>query len=88
MMAVIDQLEIIDGYFEDNRFIMRGIAGVAVEGKYKADGLYSLVRLIHDDEPFSFTIDKERTVFVPVEFNVKLKRELNMIANELKKGDH
>lgn len=35
---------------------MRGIAGQAMIGAYKADGLCSLARLIHDDEKFSFTI--------------------------------
>ena len=65
---------------------MRGIAGHAMIGTYRAEGLYSLARLIHDDEAFSFTIDKERTIFVPVELNVKLKKELNMIADELEKG--
>lgn len=82
-MAVIDQLEIIDGYFEDNKFIMRGIAGHAMIGTYKAEGMRSLARLIQDSEPFSFTIDKERTIFVPVELNLQLKKELNMIADEL-----
>jgi hypothetical protein len=64
-------------------FIMRGIVGYAMYGRYKAEGLRSMARLIHDNEPFSFTIDKERTVYVPVETNKKLKDELNMIADEL-----
>lgn len=82
-MSTIDNLKLIDGYFDGNRFIMRGISGHAIVGTYKAEGLRSLARLIHDDEPFSFTIDKEKFVRVPVDLNVQLKKELNMIADEL-----
>lgn len=63
-------------------FIM-GIGGNAVQGIYRAEGLSSLARLIHDDEPFSFIIDKERTIHVPVELNKQIKKELNLIADEL-----
>jgi hypothetical protein len=80
---MIDELKIIDGYFEADRFIMRGIAGHAIYGAYKAEGLRSLARLIHDDEPFSFSIDKDRTIFVPFELNKQIIKELNMIADEL-----
>lgn len=82
-MATIDELTLIDGYFDGDRFIMRGIGGNAVEGFYKAEGLYSLARIIHDNEPFSFIIDKDRTLFVPVELNKQLKKELFLIAEEL-----
>lgn len=82
-MSVTDNLEIIDGYFVDGRFIMRGIAGHAVVGTYKANGLRSMARLIQEGEQLNFTIDKERTIFVPVEKNGQLKRELFMIADEL-----
>lgn len=82
-MAVIDELEVIDGIFEDDRFIMRGIAGHAVYGFYKAEGLASMARLIHDDTPFSLTIDKERTISIPIELNKRIIKELFMIAEEL-----
>lgn len=82
-MSAIDELKVIDGYFEDERFVMRGIAGFAVYGTYKADGLRSMARLIHDDEPFSLTIDKDRVIHIPVEQNKQIKKELNMIATEL-----
>lgn len=78
-MSEIDHLEVIDGYFEDDHFIMRGIAGHAMIGTYKADGIRSLARVIHDDEPFSFTIDKNKLIRVPVEANVRIKYELNLI---------
>jgi len=86
-MDVIDQLEVIDGYFDGDRFIMRGLGGNAVEGVYRAEGLSSLVRLIHDNESFSLTIDKDRTLFVPVELNKKIKKELNLIADELERRE-
>jgi hypothetical protein len=82
-MSVIDQLQVIDGYFEDDVFYMRGIAGYAVEGRYKAKGLRSMARLIDENEPFSFIIDKETMVHVPLELNARIKKELNMIADEL-----
>jgi hypothetical protein len=44
--------------------------------------LRSLARLIHDDEPLNL-FDEERTIFVPVEKNVQLKKELLMIADKL-----
>lgn len=62
---------------------MRGIAGHAMNGTYKAEGLASMASLIHGDSPFSFTVDKERTIFVPVELNKRLIQELFMIAREL-----
>lgn len=75
-------LEIIDGYFDGDRFVIKSIAGFAVNGVYKANGLRSLARLIHDNEPLNL-FDRERTIFVPVEQNAQLKRELLAIANKL-----
>ncbi|WP_338754874.1 hypothetical protein [Bacillus sp. FJAT-52991] len=83
---MIDELKIIDGFFDGERFIMRGMAGFAVYGTYKADGLRSLARLIHDDESFSLTIDKDRAIHIPVEQNEQIKMELNMIADELERA--
>ncbi|MBW9219802.1 hypothetical protein CI793_12320 [Anoxybacillus ayderensis] len=83
MSDILDQLEVIDGYFDDNVFYMRGIGGYAIEGRYKAKGLRSLARLIDENEPFSFIVDKETIVHVPVELNKRIKQELNMIADEL-----
>ncbi|MEK4886438.1 hypothetical protein NST81_17535 [Bacillus sp. FSL W8-0223] len=81
-MSFIDNLEIIDGYIDEDRFFIKSIAGFVVNGFYKADGLRSLARLIHDDEPLNL-FDEERTIFVPVEKNVQLKKELLMIADKL-----
>jgi hypothetical protein len=75
-------LEIIDGYFDGDRFVIKSIAGFAVNDVYKANGLRSLARLIHDNEPLNL-FDRERTIFVPVEQNAQLKRELLAIANKL-----
>lgn len=82
-MALIDELEVIDGYFQDNRFIMRGIGGHAVYGKYKSEGLRSMARLINNKVPLTIVIDKEREIFIPVKFNERLKQELYWIAEEL-----
>ncbi|MFS0662371.1 hypothetical protein AB1L07_26405 [Niallia alba] len=86
-MAIIDDLKVIDGYFEENRFIMRGIAGYSLQGTYKAEGLLSLSRLIHDDEPFKFIIDNDKFVSVPVELNKELRKELRIIADEIQKKE-
>lgn len=80
---MMDELKIIDGFFDGERFVMRGIAGFAVVGTYKAAGLRSLARLIHDNEPFSLTIDKDRVIHIPMQQNKQIKKELNMIADEL-----
>ncbi|MGM7637605.1 hypothetical protein [Bacillus sp. Hm123] len=82
---MIDELKVIDGFFDGERFVMRGIAGFAVYGTYKADGLRSMARLIHDDGPFSLTIDKDRVIHIPVQQNKQIKKELNMIADELER---
>jgi hypothetical protein len=83
-MSIMDQLKVIDGYFDDNAFHMRGIGGLALkEGRFKANGLRSMARLIHENEPFSFTIDKETIVHVPIELNKRIKQELFMIADWL-----
>ena len=82
-MDLFDELKIIDGVLGDDKFIMRGIAGYAVYGSYKAEGLRSMARLIHDNEPFSLTIDKDKFIRVPVEANKQIKYELNLIADEL-----
>lgn len=79
----VDQLNLIDGYFEGKRFIMRGILGYAVSGVFNAEGLLSLVRLIHDDELVNFIMDDGISIPVPVELNVNLKKELIMIAEAL-----
>lgn len=77
------ELNVLDGWIEDDRFIMRGIGKNTVYGKYKAEGLRSLARLIHENEPFSFTIDKDKVIHVPVELNRQIIAELNAIADEL-----
>lgn len=84
-MAVIDKLQVIDGYFENDRFIMRGIAGNAIYGAYKTDGLRSMARLI-GDTPITLTIDKDRYIRVPIEANARIKYELNLIADESENG--
>lgn len=84
-MATLDELKLVEGYFDGDRFIMRGIGGNLLQGVYKAEGLTSIARLIHDNEPFSFTVGKESTLFVPVELNKQIKKELLLIARELER---
>lgn len=49
-MSIIDQLQIVEGYFDGNRFRLRGIAGYAVDAVYAAEGLRSMARLIQANE--------------------------------------
>ena len=81
----MDELMLVEGYFEGDRFIMKGIGGNALQGVYKADGLTAMASLIHDNEPFSFTIGSDRVLFVPVESNKQIKKELLLIARELER---
>jgi len=85
---MIEELKVIDSYCDEDTFIMCGIAGHAIRGTYKSDGLLLLVGLIHENEPFSIRIDQERTFFVPVELNKQIKKELSMIAAELERGSN
>lgn len=80
---MIDELKIIDGFFDSERFVMWGIAGFTVVGTYEADGLRSIARLIHDNEPFSLMINKDRVIHIPMSQNKQVKKELNKIADEL-----
>ena len=80
---MMDRLQVIDGYFSDNAFYMRSMAGFPLEGRFKAAGLRSLARLIDENEPFSFTLGSNTMIHVPVELNRQLKNELFMIAERL-----
>lgn len=82
-MSVNDQFKIIVGNFVGDAFYMRSIAGFMLEGRFKAAGLRSIARLIDEDEPFSFIIDKKTTVHVPIELNKQIKQELFAIADKL-----
>ena len=76
------ELRVIDGYFEQDRFIMKGINGHAVEGKHRATGLRSMARLIGSC-PITLMIDKNNKIHLPIDLNDRYKFELNMIADEL-----
>lgn len=78
---MIDNLKVIDGYFDGERFIARGIAGHAITGAYKADGLRTWARLIDKGEGFHLTIDKERSVYIAPEQADTLRQELHLIAD-------
>jgi|UniRef100_C5DB28 hypothetical protein len=82
-MSAMEWLKVIDGYFGDNAFYMRSIAGFPLEGRFKATGLRSLARLIDENEPFSFIMGSNTMIHVPVELNRQLKQELFMIAEKL-----
>ncbi|ARP44490.1 hypothetical protein AB4J90_18925 [Geobacillus thermodenitrificans] len=77
------RLQVIDGYFDDNTFYMRSIAGFPLEGRFKAAGLRSLARLIDENEPFSFIMGQNTMIHVPVVLNRQLKQELFMIVEKL-----
>ncbi|MGG2972198.1 hypothetical protein [Geobacillus stearothermophilus] len=77
------RLQVINGYFDDNAFYMRSIAGFPLEGRFKAAGLRSLARLIDETEPFSFIMGPNTMIHVPVELNRQLKQELFMIVEKL-----
>lgn len=83
---MIEGLEVLDGYVQGERFILRGILGHAVYGKYKADGLRSMARLINN-EPFNMTIDEEKQIKIPADKAMIMQKELNKIADYLEKGD-
>lgn len=81
-MSKLDQLKIIQGSVVEHRFLMRSVAGFSVNAFYKAEGLRSWARLIQAGEPLTL-YDGDKTIFVPIEMNEDLKRELLWIADEL-----
>jgi hypothetical protein len=78
---VIDYLRLIDGFIENDRFILRGILGNAAFGSYRADGLLSISRLIQEGEPIKLVFDKDLCISIPVELNLLLKKEFETIYN-------
>ncbi|WP_026575965.1 hypothetical protein [Bacillus sp. UNC438CL73TsuS30] len=83
-MSALDALKIVDGYFEDNRFIMRGLAGRAVFGTYTAAGLLSLANVISSrGEALRFTIDNDKHIELTAAQSKQFRSELLAIANEL-----
>lgn len=81
---IIDELKILDGYIDENRFIMRGIGENAVYGAFKADGLLAMSRLLGEQgEEFRFVIDKEKSILINAEDSITLYRELRLIADAL-----
>lgn len=83
-MGVIDTLEVIDGYLDGNRFVMRGLTGRAVLGAYTIEGLFSLARVIDSrGEALCFTIDNDKRVELTAVQSQQLRSELLIIAKEL-----
>lgn len=79
-------LTVFDGFIDNNRFIMRKMAGCEVQGTFKAEGLRSLARLIEPNQPFNYVIDKDNHIKVPGEMSKQVQLELNLIASELERG--
>lgn len=79
---MIEGLQVIDGYIQGERFIMRDILGHAVYGRYKADGLRSMARLINN-ESFNMTIDEDKQIKIPEDEAIIMQKELNKIADYL-----
>lgn len=84
---VIDELELLDGFFDNDRFILRGILGHAVFGNYNLEGLLSFSRLIQEGEPLRLIIDDDLSIPVPIELNIQLKKELEMLTYYLKTSE-
>lgn len=81
---VIDELQLLDGFFDNDSFILRGILGHAVFESYKLEGLLSFSRLIQEGEPLRIIIDDGLSIPVPLQLNLRLKNELEMLAFYLK----
>ena len=80
---MIDQLHIIDGYQDGERFHVRGIAGHAVDEWYRADGLRSMARIIAG-EAFTMTIDGGyKEIHFTAEEAAQITKEMFMIADHL-----
>ncbi|ODA14957.1 hypothetical protein A5N86_17215 [Geobacillus thermoleovorans] len=59
-MDIWDSLQVLDGYFQDDFFICRGILGHAVYHRYTASDLRLFANVIREDKPFYF-YDRLRT---------------------------
>lgn len=44
--------------------------------------MLSLSRLIHDKEPFGFTIDKDRMISIPVELNRRINWDKSLTLED------
>ena len=81
-MSIIGELKLIDGFFDDDSFFMRGINGYAIHHVYKAEGIRSLGRRI-GKKSVTLRLDEKNTLHIPKELNEQLAKELFMIADEL-----
>jgi hypothetical protein len=82
-MSVLENLTILDGYIDDNRFICRGIAGHAIYATHSVESLRSLARVIDEGEAFNLIIDEEKTVKLTAAQATQLRQELFTLADEL-----
>lgn len=80
---MIDQLKVLDGYQDGERWHMRGINGHAVNEWYRADGLRSMARII-GNQAFTMTVDNGyKEIFIPQVEATQMTAELFRIADAL-----
>jgi hypothetical protein len=82
-MSVLENLTILDGYIDADRFICRGIAEHAVYTIHSAESLRSFARVIGEGEAFNLVVEEEKTIKLTAAQATQLRNELFTLADEL-----
>lgn len=79
------KLEVIDGVFTRDTFMMRGVLGHAVYGHFEPSKLRRMAGLINN-EPFTYVVDEEKEVYIPADKALIMRDELYAIADYIEKS--
>jgi hypothetical protein len=82
-MSLLENLTILDGYIDADRFICRGITEHAVYATHSAESLRSFARVIGEGEAFNLIIDEDKTIKLTAAQATQLRQELFTLADEL-----
>lgn len=80
------ELKVLKGYIKDEKFVLQKVGDYEFYGVYNKEELRVLANKIQFDIPFHLKSDNTK-LFIPIEYNRQIKRELQMIAVEIELAD-
>lgn len=83
-MSAIDELRLLDGYIEGDKFIMRGILGHAVYSAHNAENLRMMAFSINEQgSNFTIDIDDQKAIHINKEQSKQLRKEYLLLVDDL-----
>jgi len=76
------ELQVLEGYIQEEFFILQGILGQEESGVFEAEGLRSIAKLI-DNNSFTMLLDDGRQMDIPKDKAILMKKELINLADAL-----